>query len=91
MQPEDIRSKLLTLLTTIAPDIEPQSVAPDRNFRDQFDFDSMDALHFVQAVSEAFRIDIAEADYPQLANLSGAAALVQRRLQDKASSAQHPV
>ena len=86
MQPEGIKNKLLTLLTTIAPDIEPQSVVPERNFRDQFDFDSMDALHFIQAVSEAFGVDIEEADYPRLASLSGAVAFVQGRLHDKASS-----
>lgn len=87
MQTEEIRSRLLALLIRIAPDIEPQSVDPERNFRDQFDFDSMDALHFVQAVSEAFGIDIAEANYPQLASLSGAAALVQASLAGKAGGA----
>lgn len=80
MPTEDISSTLLAVLTTIAPDVEPRSVDPERNFRDQFDFDSMDALHFVQAVSETFGIDIAEADYPKLASLSGAAAFVQTRL-----------
>ena len=87
MQPDEIRSQLLALLTTIAPDIEPQSVDPERNFRDQFDFDSMDALHFVQGVSEAFGIDIAEADYPQLASLNGALALVRARLPVKTAGA----
>lgn len=80
MPTEEIRSRLLAVLTTIAPDVEPQSVDPGRNFRDQFDFDSMDALHFVQAVSETFGIDIAEADYPKLASLGGAVAFVQARL-----------
>lgn len=86
MQTDEIRTKLLALLTSIAPDIEPQSIDPRRRFRDQFDFDSMDALHFVQAVSVAFGIDIAEADYPQLASLDGAVALVQARLPVKTGS-----
>jgi len=72
MAPDDIRTKLLTLLTTIAPDIEPASVDPARDLREQFDFDSMDALHFAAAVSETFKIGIAETDYPQLASLESA-------------------
>jgi acyl carrier protein len=80
MNIEDIQPKLLTLLTEIAPDVEPASVDPLRNFRDQFDFDSMDTLHFAGAISEAFGIDIAESDYQRLANLQAAAQFVQSRL-----------
>jgi Protein of unknown function (DUF1214) len=36
---------------------------PRRSFLDQFQFDSMDALHFVQTVSAASGIDIAEDAY----------------------------
>lgn len=86
MESTEIRRKLLTLLTAIAPDVDPHSVEPDRDFRDQFDFDSMDSLHFAQAVSEAFGIDVAETDYPNLANLSAADALVAARLAAKAGS-----
>jgi acyl carrier protein len=80
MELQDIRGKLLTLLTDIAPDVEPASVDPARNFRDQFDFDSMDALHFASAISEAFQIQIAESDYQQLLSLRGAETFVQARL-----------
>ena len=80
MAPDEIRTKLLTLLTSIAPDIEPASVDPARDLREQFDFDSMDALHFAGAVSEAFGIEIAETDYPRLANLRSAGEFVQSRL-----------
>ena len=80
MQPNEIRSKLISLLTAIAPDVEPQAIDPDRDLRDQFDFDSMDALHFAQAVSREFGIDVAEKDYPRLTSLHGAGELVQAAL-----------
>lgn len=80
MDPAEIQTKLLSLLTTVAPDIEPQSVDPERNLRDQFDFDSMDVLHFAAAVSEAFHIEIAETEYPELASLRAAGNFVQARL-----------
>jgi len=83
MELNEIRGKLLTLLTNVAPDIEPQAVEPDRDFRDQFDFDSMDALHFAAAVSEAFGIEIAETDYPKLSSLRGAGEFVRSRLPQK--------
>ena len=67
MEPNPIRAQLLSLLTTVAPDIEPESVDPERDLRDQFDFDSMDALHFATAVSKAFGFEIAATDYPRLA------------------------
>ena len=79
MAANDTRDKLLALLCEIAPDITPENVDPDRNLRDQFDFDSMDALHFATAISESFGIDIAETDYPRLANLRDAEAFVQER------------
>ncbi|MGC8521809.1 MAG: acyl carrier protein [Steroidobacteraceae bacterium] len=80
MDINQIRTRLLALLRQIAPDIEPQSLEPQWAFRDQFDFDSMDALHFATAVSEAFGIEIPERDYPNLMSLEGAARFVQSRL-----------
>lgn len=80
MDPNEIRRKLLSLLTGVAPDIDPQSVDPTTNLRDQFDFDSMDALNVATAVTEAFAIDIAETDYPRLTSLHGAQRFVEERL-----------
>ena len=80
MEPNPIRAQLLSLLTTVAPDIEPESVDPERDLRDQFDFDSMDALHFATAVSKAFGFEIAATDYPRLAGLRAAEDLVRERL-----------
>ena len=80
MEIKDINDKLLALLTAIAPDVDSASVDPNLEFRDQFDFDSMDALHFATAVSDEFKIEIAETDYPNLANLRGAGQFVQSKL-----------
>ncbi len=76
MDIRDIRTRLLELLTAIAPDIDAAHVDPQRAFRDQFDFDSMDALHFAAAVSEAFAINIPERDYASLVSLESAAQFV---------------
>jgi acyl carrier protein len=80
METSEIRSKLLALLTAIAPDVEPGSVNPDQDLRDQFDFDSMDTLHFATAISETFAIDVPQTDYARLASLRTAGEFVQAKL-----------
>ena len=80
MDTREIAERLLVLLTGVAPDIDPASVMPDRNLRDQFDFDSMDTLHFATAISREFGIDVAETEYARLASLAGACNYVQRKL-----------
>ena len=83
MDRNQIHTQLLALLTGVAPDIDPDSVDPVRNLRDQFDFDSMDALHFAVAVSETFGIEIAETDAAALANLKSAEQFVEQRLMSR--------
>jgi acyl carrier protein len=41
----------------------------DVNFRDQFDFDSMDTLNFVIGLHKASNIEIPKMDYLKLASL----------------------
>lgn len=84
MEPKNISGRVLALLTSVAPDIEAASIVPDRNFRDQFDFDSMDTLHFATAISQEFGIDVAEREYSQLASLAKACDYVQRKLAARA-------
>jgi acyl carrier protein len=79
-QDPDVRSRLLALLTDIAPDIDPATLDPVRELRDQVDFDSMDRLHFAVAISEAFHLDIPEEDYPKLGALQAACEYVEHRL-----------
>jgi len=79
-QPKDIASRLLSLLTAIAPDVDPATVESSRDFRDQFDFDSMDTLHFATAVAKEFGIDVTEREYVQLSRLDKACELVQTKL-----------
>ena len=81
---KDISERILAQLTAIAPDIDPATVDPDRDLRDQFDFDSMDSLHFATAISAEFAIEIAERDYPRLAGLRKACEYVQAKIAGQA-------
>jgi acyl carrier protein len=59
-------------LFSVAPDLEGETIDPDRSFRDQFEIDSMDFLNFVIGLNKATGVEIPEADYPQLQNPAGA-------------------
>jgi acyl carrier protein len=65
----DRRARVLELLASVAPDVDVNAVRADVEFREQFDFDSMDVFNFAAALHEAFGIDIPERDYRQLLRL----------------------
>jgi acyl carrier protein len=69
MDRQALAARVLQLVTEIAPDVDPASVLPGVDFRDQFDFDSMDTLNFAIALHRELGIDVPEADYAQLASL----------------------
>ena len=76
MNDADIRASIIEALTSVAPDIEADTIRGAVNFRDQFDFDSMDFLNFVTALHQRFGIDIPEADYPRMLSLDRCVAYV---------------
>ena len=69
MDRDELASRVLQLLTAIAPDVDPASVIPGVDFRAQFDFDSMDTLNFAVALHRELGVDVPERDYAQLASL----------------------
>ncbi len=79
MNDVELKARILGLLTDIAPDVDADSVQSDVDFRDQFDFDSMDQLHFAIALHQAFEIDIPESEYPRLASIDKCLAFVRAR------------
>lgn len=66
-----LRAAVLEALLDVAPDVDPGALDETRPFRDQFDFDSMDQLNFVVSLHKRLGIDVPEADYPELATLTG--------------------
>ncbi len=78
MNTPDVRPRLLKLLTDIAADVDPASVAAEAEFSDQFDFDSMDQLNFAIAVHREFGVEIPERDYRELRSLAGAERYLRR-------------
>jgi acyl carrier protein len=80
MTREELAKRILDLLTEIAPDVEAASVIPGIDFRDQFDFDSMDTLNFAIALHRELGVEVPEADYAQLASLEKCIAYLEARV-----------
>lgn len=80
MNQNKIKSAVLTELYAIAPELEDEEIVADINFRDQFDFDSMDFLNFVTGLHQSLGIDIPEADYSQLLNLNACINYIESKL-----------
>jgi len=69
MKREDLAARVLALVTEIAPDVDPASVIAGIDFREQFDFDSMDTLNFAIALHRELGVEVPEAEYSRLASL----------------------
>jgi acyl carrier protein len=69
MNREELARRVLELVTEIAPDVDAATVIPGIDFRDQFDFDSMDTLNFAIALHRELGIEVPETEYARLASL----------------------
>jgi acyl carrier protein len=69
--PDSLRATVVETLLDVAPDVDAATLDAGTPFRDQFDFDSMDQLNFVQGLHRRLGVDVPEVDYPRLATLDG--------------------
>lgn len=69
MNAGQVRHAALSILKTIAPEIEEGDLASNRPLRQQVDLDSMDWLNFLVALHRQLGVDIPEADYQKLVTL----------------------
>ena len=76
---DDIRDEVLSVLTTIAPEVEADDIRDDVLLRDQVDLDSMDWLNFLIGIHKRLHVDIPESDYASLRTLTDVVRYVQRQ------------
>ncbi len=69
---QELRSIVISVLTEVAPDVDPAAIDPDTRLVEQLDIDSMDFLNIVVAINERTGIEIPERDYPKLSTLNDA-------------------
>ena len=76
---DDIRDEVLSVLTTIAPEVEADDIRDDVLLRDQVDLDSMDWLNFLIGIHKRLHVDIPESDYASLRTLTDVVRYVDQR------------
>jgi len=79
MTEEQIKQVALEIISRIAPEADIANLDPAERLRNQFDFDSVDFVNFAVALQSHLKVEISEADYPQLATLNGCLALLSSR------------
>lgn len=80
MKEAEIRQLVFQLLKQVAPDTEPEKLAPDDNIREVLGIDSFDALQFLVALNEHTGVDIPEEDYGKITTLAKVVEYVERKI-----------
>lgn len=80
MNADQIRTAVLTILETVAPELDPSTIDPAQPLRPQIELDSMDWLNIVVGLQEHFGIKIPETDYHHLGTLDGILAYLAAKL-----------
>jgi acyl carrier protein len=75
---EDTRGVVLSVLTTIAPEVDADDIQDDILLRDQVDLDSMDWLNFLRGIHKRLNVDIPESDYASLRTLADVIGYVEK-------------
>lgn len=70
----DHRTIVRAAIRRVAPDVDPDEIADDVDFRADAGLDSMDFLNVLAAVSQATGVDVPERDYPSISTITTLAA-----------------
>jgi acyl carrier protein len=82
MTNDQIRNEVLDILSNIAPDEDLSGLKDDLPFREQMSLDSMDFLDIVMELRKRHRIQVPEADYPQLVSMASTVKYLEPHLKD---------
>lgn len=80
MTREAIQEVIIEIIKGIDEDADTSTLAADKPLRDQLDLDSMDFLDIVMELRKRYKLQIPEADYPQLATLDSCVNYLEPRL-----------
>ena len=85
MNESEIRTRVVAVIKSVAPEVEEGELRSDRPLRDQIDLDSMDWLNVLVALHEKLHVDIPEADYGKLVTLNDLVGYLREKLAQRAT------
>ena len=74
MNDAELRHAIVSVIRTVAPEVDEADLDPAPALREQIDLDSMDWLNVIVGFHKRFGVDIPEADYAKLVSLADIAA-----------------
>jgi acyl carrier protein len=77
---DEIKNVVLEIIQDIDDEADLENLNPGDALRDQLDLDSMDFLDIVMELRKRYKIQIPEADYPELATLDSCVNYLMPRL-----------
>ena len=77
---DEIKNVVLEIIQDIDDEADLENLDPGDALRDQLDLDSMDFLDIVMELRKRYKIQIPEADYPELATLDSCVNYLMPRL-----------
>jgi len=72
------QAALFEALCTVAPELNPQDIAPDAPLREQVDIDSFDFLNVIIRLKELLGVEVPERDYAEFGTLERAVSYLAR-------------
>ncbi|MBE0623139.1 MAG: acyl carrier protein [Burkholderiales bacterium] len=86
MNETEIRDRVIKTLSGIVPELDPHTLKPAGNLRDQLDIDSMDFLNFLIALHQEFKIDVPESDAGKLGSIDACVEYLTQALRQRAQA-----
>ncbi len=80
MDRQTLLQTVVSMLRSIAPEVDADALQPGRPLRNQVDLDSMDWLNFLISLHNRFGVNIPEADYARLVCLDDVVDYLQSKL-----------
>jgi acyl carrier protein len=74
MTRDELRQLVLAIIADIAPDEDLSKIDDEKPLRDQIALDSMDFLDIVMELRKRHKVEVPEADYPQLRTMASTVA-----------------
>ena len=82
MTSEDVKQAVIDIVNDILPEGDCSTVDPAGKLRDQLDLDSMDFLDIVMELRKQYKVEVPEAEYPQLATLDSCVEYLSPKMAD---------
>lgn len=73
-----VRTKVLAIISQVAPNAEPDDLRGDEDLRDELDLDSMDFLNILIGIAQELQVEVPERDYGMVRTLDDLVEYVER-------------